>query len=150
MKIVRAVACIAFVVLGSGVAVSQTQASQIVGVWNCHAQTEESVVAGVMTYNADGTMDSNVSVTAKFDEGDLVLRVVSKSSWKLVGDGLIEEAIVTATATSGSFAGKTLEASDLASFSDGVPKEAGTSTVVVTDKKLVLIDGEQTVTACTR
>lgn len=150
MRIVRAAACAAVLVCGSGVASSQTQASQIVGAWNCHAETSESVVAGMMTYNADGTMDSNVAVTAKFEEGELALQVVSRSSWKLVGDGLIEEAILSATATSGTFAGQALPASDLASFNDDVPKEPGTSTVVVTEKKLVLIDGEETVTACTR
>jgi hypothetical protein len=151
MKIVRVAACAAVVLaLGSGVAVSQTQESQIVGAWNCHAETPESVVAGMMTYKADGTMDSRVSVTAKFEEGDLVIQVASTSSWKLLDGGLIEEGILSATATSATFNGEALPEADLASFGDGVSKDIGRSTVTVTEKQLVLIDGDDTVTACTR
>lgn len=156
MKIVRMAACAALLACGSGVAVSQqpTQAQpqpgQVVGVWNCHSETPESIVAGVMTYKADGTMDSNLSVTAKFEEGDLVLQVVSTSSWKLLDGGLIEEAILSATATSAVFNGQALPEADLASFGEGVTKDVGRSTVVVTEKQLVLIDGGNTVTACTR
>jgi hypothetical protein len=151
MKIVRVAACAAVMLaLGSGVAVSQTQESQIVGAWNCHAETPESVVAGIMTYKADGTMDSRVSVTAKFEEGDLVIQVASTSSWKLLDGGLIEEGILSATATSATFNGDALPEADLASFGDGVSKDIGRSTVTVTEKQLVLIDGDDTVTACTR
>ena len=100
MKIVRTVACaVAMVVLATGVASPQTQAAQIAGAWTCAAITANSVVSGQMTYNTDGTMDSNVSVNAEFEEGNLELLVTSKSTWKLKGDGLIEEQILTATAT---------------------------------------------------
>lgn len=151
MKILRGVVCAAIVLAsGSGVAVSQTQESQIVGAWNCHAETPESVVAGVMTYKADGTMDSRVSVTAKFEEGDLVIQVASTSTWTLLDGGLIEEAIISATATSATFNGEALPEADLASFGEGVSKDVGRSSVVVTANKLVMIDGDNTVTACTR
>ncbi len=151
MKIVRTVACAAaMVVCATGVASPQTQAAQIAGKWTCAAIAANSVVAGDMTYNADGTMDSNVSVNVEFEDGELDLMVTSKSTWKLKGDGLIEEQILSATATSGTFAGKPLAAADLAGFSDDVPKEPGTSTVEVSADKMTLIDGGGTQTICAR
>lgn len=151
MKVVRTVACAAaMVVLATGVASPQTQAVQIAGAWTCAAITANTVVSGQMTYNADGTMDANVSVNVELEDGELDLLVTSKSTWKLRDDGLIEEQILSATATSGTFAGKALAADDLADFSDDVPKEAGTSTVEVSADKMTLIDGGGTRTTCVR
>ena len=151
MKVIRTAACaVALVACATGVATSQTQASQIVGKWTCAAITLDSIVSGQMTYNADGTMDANVSVDVEFGDGIIELQVVTKSSWKLVGDGLIEEQILSATATSGTFEGETLQASDLAVFGDSVPKDVGRSTVEVSAKDLVMVDGEGTRTTCNR
>lgn len=151
MKMFRTAACAATVVMfATGVASPQTQTAQVAGAWTCAAITADSIISGKMTYNADGTMDSDVAVSVEFEEGKLELMVVSKSSWKLVGDGLIEEQILSASATSGTFAGQTLGADDLAQFADGVPKEAGTSSVEVSADKMTLIDGEGTRTTCVR
>lgn len=146
----RVAACAVAAVMASGVATPQTQANLVVGKWTCVAFTLESTVSGEMTYNADGTMDSNVTLDAEFEEGTMALQIVTKSSWKLVDDGLIEEQIISAIATSGTFEGEPLPAEDLAAFSDGVPKEAGTSTIEVSAKEMTLIDGEGTRTICDR
>jgi hypothetical protein len=151
MKVIRTAVCAAaLVIVATGVATSQTQANQIVGAWTCAAITAGSVVAGNMTYNANGTMDSNVSVNIEFEEGELVIMVVTKSSWKLTSDGLIEEQILSAAATSGTFAGKALGADDLAQFGDSVPKDISRSTVEVSADEMTLVDGEGTQTICAR
>jgi hypothetical protein len=151
VKLVRIAASAAFVVtLATGVAAPQTQASLIVGKWTCAAITLDSVVSGQITYNADGTMDSDVTLDAEFDDGTIALQVVTKSSWKLVEDGLIEEQILSATAISGTFEGEILPASDLTAFGESVPKEVGRSTVVVSAKNMELVDGEGTRTTCNR
>lgn len=151
MKIVRSAACaIALAAFATGVAASQTQASQVVGKWTCVAIASGSIVSGEMTYNADGTMDSDVSLDAEFEDGTIKLQVVSKSSWKLVGDGLIEEQILSAAATSGTIDGEALPEAELASFGESVPMEVGRSTVEISANKMVLIDGGGTQTTCIR
>ncbi len=150
MKIMRVAACAVAAVMASGVATSQTQESQIVGNWACSARTADSVVAGMMKYNADGTMDADVSVALDSDDGLIQLRVVTRSSWKLNADGLIEERITEAEATSGTIDGQALPEEALATFGESVPKETGTSTVEVTAKQLILVDGDGTRTICDR
>lgn len=153
MKIIRTAACaVALATFATGVATPQTQAqaSQIVGKWLCTASTPDGFVSGSMTYNADGTMDAQVSVDAEFDDGTIELEVVTKSSWKLIGDGLIEELILSATAISGTFDGEILPASELTLFGENVPKDVGQSTVKVSAKELVMVDAEGTQTFCNR
>jgi len=147
---VLAVCGVAMATFATGVATSQTQADLVTGAWACSADTADGVVAGQMNYKPDGTMDAAVTVTMDMGGATMTVDVTAKSTWKLLGGGLIEEQILSANATGGRVGDEALPESMLAMVSEGVPKDLGTSTIEVSSGQMVLVDGEGTRTVCTR
>ncbi len=150
MKIVRMATCCAVVAFATGVATPQTQAEMIVGAWNCSADAEGGVVTGRMTYNADGSTDSALTIDLDVDGENLIAQVETKSSWKLTGGGVIEEQILEAVVNSAKVDGVDLPEAVRVSIEDSMMEELGPSTIELTSTQMVLVDGEGTRTVCTR
>lgn len=150
MKIVRMAACCTLVAFATGVATPQTQAELIVGAWACSSDIVNGVVHGQMVYKADGTTDSLLTIDVDVDGGNLVAVVDTKSSWKLTGGGMIEEQILGAVVTSAKVDGADLPEEVRASIEESMLEELGPSTIELSSKQMVLVDGEGTRTVCTR
>ena len=99
---------VAMVAFATGAATSQTQAEMVTGVWNCSSQTPGGLVAGQMTYKADGTTQSVLTLTADIDGGKLEAQLDATSTWQLLGGGLIREQITSITARSAKLDGEDL------------------------------------------
>lgn len=150
MRTVRLAACCAVVAFATGVATPQTQAGMIVGAWNCAADAGGGVVKGRMVYNADGSTDSALTIDLDTDEGNLVAEVETRSSWKLTGDGVIEEQILEAIVNSAKLDGEDLPEGIRADIEDSLLEELGPSTIELSPTQMVLVDGEGTRTVCMR
>ena len=151
MRLAVMAACgVAMVAFATGVAISQTRADLVAGVWTCSSQTPGGVVAGQMTYKADGTTQSSLTLTADIDGGKLVAHLDASSTWQLLDGGLIREQILGITARSATLDGENLPESVLTEIAGGGSQEPSNSTIELSASQMVLVDGEGTRTVCGR
>jgi|JI10StandDraft_1071094.scaffolds.fasta_scaffold23750_4 hypothetical protein len=141
---------VAMVAFATGAATSQTQAEMVTGVWNCSSQTPGGLVAGQMTYKADGTTQSVLTLTADIDGGKLEAQLDATSTWQLLGGGLIREQITSITARSAKLDGEDLPESVLTEIAENGNQEPSNSTIELSASQMVLVDGEGTRTVCGR
>ena len=141
---------VAMVAFATGAATSQTQAEMVTGVWNCSSQTQGGLVAGQMTYKADGTTQSVLTLTADIDGGKLEAQLDATSTWQLLGGGLIREQITSITARSAKLDGEDLPESVLTEIAENGNQEPSNSTIELSASQMVLVDGEGTRTVCGR
>mgnify|MGYP000936467257 FL=1 len=141
---------VAMVAFATGAATSQTQAQMVTGVWNCSSQTPGGLVAGQMTYKADGTTQSVLTLTADIDGGKLEAQLDATSTWQLLGGGLIREQITSITARSAKLDGEDLPESVLTEIAENGNQEPSNSTIELSASQMVLVDGEGTRTVCGR
>ena len=141
---------VAMVASATGAATSQTQAEMVTGVWNCSSQTPGGLVAGQMTYKADGTTQSVLTPTADIDGGKLEAQLDATSTWQLLGGGLIREQITSITARSAKLDGEDLPESVLTEIAENGNQEPSNSTIELSASQMVLVDGEGTRTVCGR
>ena len=141
---------VAMVAFATGAATSQTQAEMVTGVWNCSSQTPGGLVAGQMTYKADGTTQSVLTLTADIDGGKLEAQLDATSTWQLLGGGLIREQITSITARSAKLDGEDLPESVLTEIAENGKQEPSNSTIELSASQMVLVDGEGTRTVCGR
>ena len=132
---------VAMVAFATGAATSQTQAEMVTGVWNCSSQTPGGLVAGQMTYKADGTTQSVLTLTADIDGGKLEAQLDATSTWQLLGGGLIREQITSITARSAKLDGEDLPESVLTEIAENGNQEPSNSTIELSASQMVLVDG---------
>lgn len=141
---------LAMVAFATGAAASQTQAEMITGVWSCSSQTPDGIVTGQMTYKADGTTESALTLTSDIDGGRLEAQLDATSTWQLLGGGLIREQILGIRARSAKLDGEDLPESVLTEIAAGGSQEPSNSTIELSASQMVLVDGEGTRTICGR
>lgn len=141
---------LAMLAFATGVAAAQTQGETILGVWRCTSQTPDGIVAGQMTYKADGTTDSALTFSSDTDGMKLVAELDAKSSWKLLDGGMMREQILGITARSARVNGEDLPSSVLTEIAGSISHEAADSTIELSPVNMVLVDPEGTRTVCIR
>lgn len=123
----------------------------ILGKWSCSANTPDGRISGPMTYLDDGT--TAFTLTMESTEGGASVIVVAdgSSTWKLPGDGTIEEQIASLKIRSAKMNGMDIPPAMLGDVEDEMlDQEQSSSTIELSNRDMVLVDKEGTRTVCKR
>lgn len=139
----------------SGPSAASTPAEMILGTWDCHAESEGSVVDGKITYMTGGMAKGDTAMDVDAGGMKIKLNGMLDATWGFQPDGKLIETVTGLKVTSAEMDGKAIPAPAIGSLvqpmvNDMAVGQASTSTVVFDGASFTSTDDKGVGTVCKR
>lgn len=134
---------------------ANTPATQILGVWTCHAESQGSTVDGKFTYQTGGKTQGDAAMDIDAGGQKVWLAGIIDATWGFQPDGKIIETVVGLKVNKAKVGGKDLPGPAIGAMIQPMVDQmlvgqSSTSTVAFSGATMTLTDDKGVITSCKR